>query len=962
MARTPVAARTIHAKDKEKHTSMKGRRYILLCALCAITLWLPARQYEQGEKIYVNADQSNRDGAGKFNWSVDNANLLLYVWKHGVTNSQQWVDLVRENGNLFSGDMPAGNFDRCILLRKNSIDNAHDFNNEWDRAGDITITESVDRNVLNEFWKNSNGSSWATYTPQTSKIDPFVSAERSAGREEHIAICPSALNGPFSLRVKLKADKSDYDYDNVQCHGWYMSTDGSNWTSVDAQAGIVRDGEGEKAIINNVLPASGNTIYYYLHSAKTAGKRLIKLTTDATGCELDCTITAFEVACSEVNANDTTYTLDGMVAFGEPSGNLVITCDGKTTTISNAKSPQIFSIAGLRAATTSGKMTTATASFSGNSACTKTTTVHIPNATQGITYTHIDVLTGETAALNPTGANYTNEHKWSVDGAEQATMQGAQTSTAHNQPNTTIYTYREFNPPAGDMSDMMRNGGYDTTDVSVYGDKWQTSTISDYEFWGKYETTTQLNFYTDTTGTGCVNPYKRNSNGFAVVKSANNFFYTFAKVQAREKNYFALFDAASDGQSGKKAWKAETKNNPNLKLQKGTTYLFSFWAANINNYGEMDNAAKLQFQIEYNGKKEKLGEVLDLNSAEFRNNRWHQCSATFTADENATDVTISVVNLNTNTLNTGNDFALDDIQFRAVSSATRSVRMQQVFEVQTHEPHIYSLAADVSTMPCGVTQYDVNITVTYDNPKGKLVIEDLTDNTILLSQAMGTPDWDKKKTLVHTIHLDTLSEAVHNYKAYFTDWTKAEASGSSTAPVYTDCPPEPTCNDSVMFRKWENVIFIDNHDKRYATYQWYKNGKPMSGETAQRYYAGKDVSLKGTTDRYHCVMTCTDGTTDETCAHPFDSIPSSADKINALDLLTDGVSIYPTTVAAGKEVTIRLAYPGIVQATLLTLTGQTINTIQIHGESRFTMPAEAGMYLIRLQSPETQRTIKIHVY
>ena len=715
------------------------KQTIILAALCMLSVGVQARQFEQGEKLYINSDQTIRDGNGKFNWSDAGANLVLYVWKKGKTNSQQWVTLTKESNNLWVGNMPAGDFDGAIILRKSGSANMNDFSNVWDRTGDMTIPNVTDRNYINKFYKDGDGTDWLTYTPTAEKIAANASA--MSGQTETIVVCPSAMGGPFSLRVKLNAGKTAYDYENVQCHGWFKSSNGSNWTSVDGYAGKTRNGEQDKDILKNNLPASG-PVYYYLHSAKTAGRRLIKVTTEgAKDCDLDCTITAFEVATSAVNANDTTYTLDGMVAFGEPNGKLEITCDGKSTTIDSPKSPQVFSITGLRGATTSGKSATATAKFTGNSGCTKQVTFTIPNVTQGIVRTHIDVLVGETAELNPSGADYTNKHSWYVDGKEQPSMQGKQSSTAFNESNTTYYTYREFNPPAGDMNDMMSNGSYE--DDFDYGTKGQKSTISDYNFWGKYAQTdvTAIDFYTNTS----INPDKWSDNGFAVVKNANNFFYTYANITARAGSYFALFDAASDGVPNKKAWKAATAKNPNLKLQKGTTYLFSFWAANINNYGEMDNAAKLQFQIEYNGKTEKLGKVLDLGSAEFRNNRWHQCSATFYADADATNVTISVVNLNTNMLNTGNDFALDDIQFRAVSSATRAVKIQQVFEVQTHEPQLKSLEVQAQSLGCDSTAYTATITVKYANPKGNLVVEEVTSGATIFAGALpaiGASDWD----------------------------------------------------------------------------------------------------------------------------------------------------------------------------------------------------------------------------
>ena len=932
------------------------KQTIILAALCMLSVGVQARQFEQGEKLYINSDQTIRDGNGKFNWSDAGANLVLYVWKKGKTNSQQWVTLTKESNNLWVGNMPAGDFDGAIILRKSGSANMNDFSNVWDRTGDMTIPNVTDRNYINKFYKDGDGTDWLTYTPTAEKIAANASA--MSGQTETIVVCPSAMGGPFSLRVKLNAGKTAYDYENVQCHGWFKSSNGSNWTSVDGYAGKTRNGEQDKDILKNNLPASG-PVYYYLHSAKTAGRRLIKVTTEgAKDCDLDCTITAFEVATSAVNANDTTYTLDGMVAFGEPNGKLEITCDGKSTTIDSPKSPQVFSITGLRGATTSGKSATATAKFTGNSGCTKQVTFTIPNVTQGIVRTHIDVLVGETAELNPSGADYTNKHSWYVDGKEQPSMQGKQSSTAFNESNTTYYTYREFNPPAGDMNDMMSNGSYE--DDFDYGTKGQKSTISDYNFWGKYAQTdvTAIDFYTNTS----INPDKWSDNGFAVVKNANNFFYTYANITARAGSYFALFDAASDGVPNKKAWKAATAKNPKLTLQKGTTYLFSFWAANVNNYGEMDNAAKLQFQIEYNGKTEKLGKVLDLGSAEFRNNRWHQCSATFYADADATNVTISVVNLNTNMLNTGNDFALDDIQFRAVSSATRAVKIQQVFEVQTHEPQLKSLEVQAQSLGCDSTAYTATITVKYANPKGNLVVEEVTSGATIFAGALpaiGASDWDKEKSKVITVRLNELDN--HEFKAYFPDWTKAApVTGTAVAPAFVPCAPD--CIEGIMYRKWENVLFVDNGKGLYTAYQWYKNDKKLPGETKQRYYTGSKP-MAGTSDTYYCEMTRKDGKVEQTCAHTFDECPRSADHTAVEDIRVDGYAVYPTHVAAGTSVTVSKTYPGNVHACLLTITGQRVASMEIRGnETVITVPETAGLYLLQLQGGTTQTTIKINVY
>lgn len=945
---------------------MKTIKYILtLAAVCMLAMSVQAITLVEGDELFIKADQNNDDGGS---WvPTGSQKIYLYIWNG---SGEKWIPFEKDNGTIYRASLPAGAFaDQFIIVRTSgsaawSGKDRQTANLSWEgfpAKNCLTIFKTQDKN--DPMWK-----SWGFYSPKATSI---LSVDKIKGhkdkdgnkvvKEEAVSICPNALGGPYSLRVKLSADKKSYDYGNVTCHAWYRSSDGKNWQAVEDFTGALRDEEKDQDIIKNNLPATiaETGYYYYLYSSTAAGRRLIKLTPNATGCDLDCKITFFGVACSDVNANDTTYTLDGMVAFGVPCGDLVITCDGKSTTIkeADAKSPQIFSIEGLRAATKDGKTTTATAKFTGNAGGKVTATVNIPNATQGIVNKHIDVLVGETATLDPAGANYTNKHVWYIDG-KQTDKQGKQTSKAFNEPNVTRYMYREFNPPAGDMNDMMSNGGYETNDESFYGTLGSKSTISDYNFWGIYSNTGSeaIDFYTNTT----INPQKWADNGFAVVKNANNFFYTFAKVTPREGQYFAMFDAAKDDKAGKKAWYATTAKNPNLKLKKGTTYLFSFWAANINNYGEMDNAAKLQFQIEYNGKTpEKLGKELDFGSAEFRNNRWHQCSATYTATEDADNVTISVINLNPSSLNTGNDFALDDIQFRAVSSATRSVRIQQVFEVQTHEPHVFTLAATAQPMDCDQTDYTVSLTVTYDNPKGKLVIKDMTTDHVLFNEAVPAvgADWDKKKTKTIAVKVEGLEPVEHRYKAYFDEWDKSFAEATSNAPQFSSC-----CVEGVLYSKWENVLFVSNAGNIYTAYQWYKNDQKLQGETKQRYYTGS-TPMAGTSDTYFCEVTRRDGTVERTCAHTFDECPRSADHTAVDAIGSDGFAVYPTQAAAGTAVTVSKTYPGIVRADLLAITGQVVRSVTLSADATtIVMPETAGLYLLQLQATTTQTTIKINVY
>ena len=79
-----------------------------------------------------------------------------------------------------------------------------------------------------------------------------------------------------------------------------------------------------------------------------------------------------------------------------------------------------------------------------------------------------------------------------------------------------------------------------------------------------------------------------------------------------------------------------------------------------------------------------------------------------------------------------------------------------------------------------------------------------------------------------------------------------------------------------MFAKWEDVIFINNKGNLYTSYQWYKDGVEMPGETQQRFY--DPTGLKGTTAEYYCRMLRNDGKYIYTCPQAFDDIPRSADQ------------------------------------------------------------------------------------
>lgn len=84
--------------------------------------------------------------------------------------------------------------------------------------------------------------------------------------------------------------------------------------------------------------------------------------------------------------------------------------------------------------------------------------------------------------------------------------------------------------------------------------------------------------------------------------------------------------------------------------------------------------------------------------------------------------------------------------------------------------------------------------------------------------------------------------------------------------------PEP-CVD-VIYRKWNDLLFVDNSEQQYTAYQWYSDETALDGETRQFLYTD-GIVLAGDGKVYYCIMTLADGSTQTACANTFDGFPAS---------------------------------------------------------------------------------------
>ena len=805
---------------------MKTTRFIVFSLLMSLALGVNARTFYKDDVIRVNTDQTAthdpadpNEAEHRFKWDESYAILWLYLYGQ---SGNEWVQLTYLEPNVFTATLPEGkNYDHLILVRKDPAHPEANFNDGevWNRTCNLVIPDYAGCNVLYKFWKGGSScdgeAEWHIYTPSINDIKSTISSVT----QEEMEVCPSAAGTAFSLHPKIRTDRTNYEYENVYRHTWLFSSNKTNWTSLDDYTdntdktiGKERVEEFDKDFLTTLpvtIPSGG--VYYYLYSIDPGGRRLIHVKTNPKGCELDCDITAFETANSAVNADNNTFTLDGMVAFGEANGKkLIIECQGQSLTINSPKSPQSFSLSNVPAATTNGQKTTATAHFEGGSeACSYEIEIDVPNATIAADTTTLDSLIGVQYVLIPADTIAANKFVWlkkneltgDVDTIPSASKKLVIDAIGHDS--TVTYIYKEYNPAPGSMENLMTNGSYeDTWDYTA-------KKVSEYDYWGTFPTTAsaQLDFYNNTS----VNPgLTYRDNGFAIIRNAGNFAPSFAQVKARDGVNFALFDAKSGSEGANmKAWCATTAQHPKLKLKKGTTYVLSFWAANINNYGEMDNAAEFEFRIETKAGAliAKSRKLLKLSDAAYRNNIWHQLSETFTAKQDYDDIVISVVNMNTKELKVGNDFALDDIQFHPISSVSQNVKSQQVFVVKAHEPQVDAFTATTVNMNCNDSKFTVNMNVTYRNAQGKLCIRDIDRDTIYKYSDVVAKPIDVQGTYTKSIVLSDELATVRNWEAYFEAAPANKKTAQSAAPQRQNCEKLDTTICEGQTLTWKGTVY-----------------------------------------------------------------------------------------------------------------------------------------------------------
>lgn len=158
------------------------------------------------------------------------------------------------------------------------------------------------------------------------------------------------------------------------------------------------------------------------------------------------------------------------------------------------------------------------------------------------------------------------------------------------------------------------------------------------------------------------------------------------------------------------------------------------------------------------------------------------------------------------------------------------------------------------------------------------------------------------------------------------------AAAQVTRELISKLPP------GIITQHWNDALFFDNSSRQYTAWQWYKNGAPVNGATAQYYYENGDLN-----GIYYAEAKTTAGTTLQTC--PVTVTPGA--RVNL-------ISVYPNPASRKQIVTVKLNYPATaLQGAVLTVSdiqGVVLQTIQpVTPQMNIRMPQTQGIYVIRIR-------------
>lgn len=166
---------------------------------------------------------------------------------------------------------------------------------------------------------------------------------------------------------------------------------------------------------------------------------------------------------------------------------------------------------------------------------------------------------------------------------------------------------------------------------------------------------------------------------------------------------------------------------------------------------------------------------------------------------------------------------------------------------------------------------------------------------------------------------------------------------------FRDCSPEPEpipdpvdCYANMVYAKWTDVLFCDNHDSVFVAWQWYGDSVAIQGATKQFLYKAEGMGASV----YHVMARKEDGTWMKSCPMTFGETPRSVSS-------QPQQPVIPAAVRRGQPLLLR-ATQGALDMTVYDMLGNRRMTcpLQDVGTQQVELNLGTGMYVVTVRTQD----------
>jgi len=147
--------------------------------------------------------------------------------------------------------------------------------------------------------------------------------------------------------------------------------------------------------------------------------------------------------------------------------------------------------------------------------------------------------------------------------------------------------------------------------------------------------------------------------------------------------------------------------------------------------------------------------------------------------------------------------------------------------------------------------------------------------------------------------------------------------------------------------KWDDVLFVLDTENQYVSYQWYKDGSPISEYGKSVYY----TDANGLTGSYFVRAYRADGTYDESCPMEFMQLERSGK-----------ISVYPNPIERNSVMTVLIPTdedPENIQIEIFNFAGRSVYKGTAKGyETNIPMGMVPGNYIVKITDESKRVTVQ----